>query len=695
MQFNWRRRGRSGPIIFQGESNECGLACLAMIAAAWGQKTDLSVLRKRLSPTPRGVNLRTLISMAGKLGLSARPVRIGLHRLSELRLPAILHWNLDHFVVLERLEGGLAHIADPAKGRIRISHEDMSPHFTGIAVELTPTEIFARGNVKLPRQFWKAWLSDSNLRTTACTALWLTVLLQFSILSLPFAYRSILDASQADRGLADGWLIASGIAMMLLVQLSSAWIRARTISQFGAALVHRISLQVVHRLFALPLSYYRQRTTAGILSRVQAVQAVQRFITEQAFPLAIDVLVMMVATVLMAWFSPVLFAVVLLGVALEVAIRVKFWRSEREMMLGLAEAQSREVAVLLESIRGMQTIKLAGREAQRLALWENRLMDSLNAGVGLSVMHGRIAAASGAINTLEWAVLLIAATGILGWGVSYGVLFGFLAYRGILRDRVASILESVRGLQSADVNLQRIDDVMLADTERDEGKSFDLDDAGSIVMENVSFRYAETEKEILSGVSLAVPAGSCVALVGPSGGGKSTLIKILLGIEDASSGKISLGAGDIQDMSRSSWRDCFGTVMQDDTLLSGTIAANISFFDPDVDMEQVHRCARAAAIHDDIVRMPMQYSSLIGDMGSNLSGGQRQRILIARALYRDPKILIFDEGTANIDSDSERCIYESISALNLTRIVIAHRSELVSLADAVYELQEGKLRLVR
>ncbi len=687
---------RRVPVILQGETSECALASLAMIAAAWGLKGDLAAFRARVAVTPRGVNLRTLMNLAASIGLAPRPVRIGLQRTEDLKLPAILHWNLDHFVVLERVKGNVATIVDPARGRLNVTLDSMSPHFTGIAIEFTPTGAFQPGVMRLSRSFRKAWLDDRRLRSSALSMLWLTVLLQLTIVAMPFAYRNVIDHAgglQANPHLI--W-IACGIALMMMVQAGSAWTRGLVITRLGGIFVHRVSTHIVARLFSLPVAFFQRQMLGDILARVRSVDTIRRFVTDQAAPMLIDLLVGSVTAVLMIVFSPHLALIVIAGLAIEISVRLLGLRRQRELSEDLLEAEGKEMSRLLESMRAIQAIKLAGREAQRFAVWENELVRVLNANTRLTRQRNTIGAITSAAGALEWAAVL--SVGILGVGfapVTTGVLFGFLAYRGVFRERVSTVMENIWSMQLAGVHVRRLDDLMLTEPEPQGGGLTQVEGPGCLKLENISFRYGPTEPLVLDNVSMEFPAGACVAIVGPSGSGKSTLVKLMLGIEKPQQGTIKLDGVPIEDVNRQVWRERFGTVMQDDTLLGGSINDNIAFFDPRFKVERVRAAARDAAIHEEIQAMPMDYGTRVGDMGVQISGGQRQRLLIARALYREPGIILFDEGTANLDAESEEKISEVLANLAPTRIVVAHRSHLLTVADIVYEVRDGKVSQIR
>jgi ATP-binding cassette, subfamily B, bacterial CvaB/MchF/RaxB len=689
-------RTRSVPLILQNEASECGLASLAMIAAAWGLKADLAAFRAEVAFTPRGISLRTLMNLASGIGLAPRPVRIGLQRIGDLKLPAILHWNMDHFVVLERVRNNTATIVDPGRGRLQMSLDSMSPHFTGIAVEFTPTSSFQPGTISLSRSFRRAWFDDRRLRASALSMLWLTVLFQLTVIALPFAYRSIID--QTGRSLANprfAW-IGCGIALMMIVQAGSAWIRGLATARLGGIFVHRVSTQIVGRLFSLPVAFFQRQMLGNVLARVRSVDVLRRFVTDQAVPLVVDSVIGSVTAALMIAFSPHLAIIVIAGLAIEMGVRTVGWRKQRELSEDLLEAEGKEMSRLLESMRAIQAIKLAGREAQRLAIWENEFVRVLNANDRLNRRRSGIGAITSAAAALEWTAVL--AVGVLGVGfapVTTGVLFGFLAYRGVFRERFSAVMESIWSLQLAGVHVRRLDDLMLAEPETHGGSLAPIEGPGCLELQHITFRYGPTEPLVLDDVSLEFPAGSCVAITGPSGSGKSTLVKLILGIEKPQQGRILLDGAPIDDVDRKAWRECFGTVMQDDTLLAGSINENIAFFDPRIDVDKVRAAARDAAIHDEIQALPMDYGTLVGDMGVQLSGGQRQRLLIARALYREPQLILFDEGTANLDASSEQKIAEVLSGLPITRIIVAHRSHLLTLADIVYDVRGGKVSRIR
>ncbi len=333
--------------------------------------------------------------------------------------------------------------------------------------------------------------------------LWLTVLLQLTIIATPFAYRAIIDHSAASAHLAE---IAAGIVLMMLVQAGSTWTRGLVTARLGGIFVHRVSTHVVARLFSLPVAFFQRQMLGDVLSRVRSVDSVRRFVTDQAAPLVIDLLVGLVTAALMITFSPHLAFIVIAGLSIESAVRLLTLRKQRELSEDLLEAEAKEMSRLLESVRAIQAIKLAGRESQRFAVWENELIRVLNANARLTRRRSAISAITSATGAFEWAAVL--AVGVLGVGfppVTTGVLFGFLAYRGVFRERVSTVMESIWAMQLAGVHVRRLDDLMLAEPEPQGGSLTRIEGPGCLKLQNITFRYGPTEPVVLDNVSSKSP----------------------------------------------------------------------------------------------------------------------------------------------------------------------------------------------
>jgi ATP-binding cassette subfamily B protein RaxB len=392
-------------------------------------------------------------------------------------------------------------------------------------------------------------------------------------------------------------------------------------------------------------------------------------------------------------YSPKLSLVVLVAIVIYAIFRIAMYRPLRQMSEEVIVNQAKEQSNFMETVRGIQTIKLFGREVQRQSVWHNKYADSLNSGIRV----GHLNIGYEAVNKLIFGVenvlvIYFAALLVMDGDLSVGMLFAFMAYKRQFTEKMASLIEKIIEFKMLSLHFNRLADISLTDKESSlQSQSTVKGISGDIKLDNVTYRYNDKEAPVFSNLNLSIKAGESVAIVGPSGCGKTTLAKIMLGLFEPETGKIEVDNIDIKHLGLSQYRSQIAAVMQDDQLLSGSIADNISFFDPELDMAQVEWAANTAAIAEDIMQMTMGYNTLVGDMGAALSGGQIQRLLLARALYRKPKILFMDEATSNLDTTLEASVNYAVKDLDVTRVIIAHRPETIASADRVLELRYGKV----
>jgi ATP-binding cassette subfamily B protein RaxB len=679
---------RSLSLVMQSEQAECGLACLAMVARYHGHDVDLMSLRRRFSTSLKGVTLARLVDIAGALGFDARPLRLELGSLRELRVPCILHWNLNHFVVLRRMTRNAAEIYDPASGVCRVPLDEVSKRFSGVALELAPRADFTP-IADVQRISLRTLAGQiAGLRPALVQMFGLALALEILILMLPFQIQWVIDQVlvTSDRSL----LVTIGLGFLLIVaaQTGLALGRGAVITWLGASLSAQWTTNLFGHLLRLPLDYFEKRHMGDVLSRFTSLNAIQATLTGSFVESLLDGLMGICALVILACYSVPLTSVALATFAVYALLRFAFYRklwliNEEQLVFA-----SRQQSELMESVRGVQAIKLANKHAQRRARVANATLD-------LAQRDMRKQRLTLAFNAASQGLFGVQRIALITWGAwiclngtfSAGLLVAFLAYADQFATRLGALIDKLVDFRMLRLHAARIADIALATPERNaHGVHSGPAPAPGIALQNVSFRYAEDEPWIVRHLDMNIEAGESVAIVGPSGCGKSTLAKIMLGLLVPSEGTITIGGMDIRTFGLENYRAMIGAVMQDDQLFSGTIADNISFFDEGSDMPSIEVAARAAAIHDDIMAMPMGYETLVGDMGSSLSGGQRQRVIFARALYRKPKILMLDEATSHLDIDCERSINRCVGALNITRIIIAHRPETIAIADRVVEL---------
>ena len=686
-------RFRSGPrlpMIWQAEATECGLACLAMIAGYHGYHVDLPSLRRRFPLSLKGINLAHLIAIGQSLGLTGRPLRLELNELKKLHVPCIIHWDLDHFVVLREMTKRGAIIHDPAVGERTLSADELSRHFTGVALELSKGPTFERRRPEPPISLRTLAGSIQGLGRNLIQIFALALILELLALLAPQCLQMVVDQVLADSD--HDLLTFLGISFLLILVLQTAISALRTWVVMWIS--NHINLSwignVFQHLLRLPQEYFIKRHLGDIVSRFGSISAIQQTLTTQFVTVIIDGLMAALTLVMLCFYSVTLTSIILASVLLYAALRILYFRVYQEANLSQIVVSAKQQSNFMEAVRGVQTLRLYNQGPMQTSRYLNATADSLNTSIAvqrLNLIFGSLGGlASGAQRVC---VLWLGAWLALKGQFSAGMLIAFVAYSDQFTTRTANLTDYLIQLRLMRLQTERLADIVLTSTESyADGNYVGPPPDPTIRFENVSFRYADGDPWIIKSCSFEVKSGESVAVVGPSGCGKSTLVRLLLGLLDPQTGRILIGGVDLKHLGKIPYRSMIGSVMQDDCLFAGSIADNISFFDESAKTAWIQEAARLAQLHDDIVAMPMGYHSLVGDMGSSLSGGQRQRLFLARALYQKPQLLVLDEATSHLDHDCERRINEVLNKSPITRIVIAHRRETIANAQRILLVQE-------
>lgn len=688
------RSGARLPMIYQTEASECGLACLAMVANYYGHDFDLSSLRRELGTSLSGITLGHMVDQANQLGLTSRPLRLELDELDQLQLPAVLHWNFSHFVVLKRVSKKGLVIHDPAIGIRTVTRSEADTAFTGIALELMPGADFEPREAKQRISLRKLIGTVHGLKRTIVKLLTLAFALEVLSLALPFLTQWIIDGVLSTGDLSLLTLIGIGgiaiIALQQLLSLARAW--------FLIYIKTTVNLQWVSNVFThmvrLPVEYFERRHLGDIVSRFGAIHQIQETLSSSFIVTVLDGVMSFALLAMMLLYSPLLTALTVGLVLVYTVLRLLWYRPLREASEKMVVSAAKQDSHFLETVRGVRSIKLFTRENERRANWLNLSVEQINSLVHVSKLNLAFEAINGSLNGLHMiAILWVGASLALDGYLSAGMLVAYVAYSNQFSAHITSLVNKMIELKMLGLQCERLSDIVLTERE-DIGNPADIDLArisADIELVDVSYRYASTERDILQHCSLKLRAGESVALTGPSGCGKTTLLKLVLGILQPREGEVRVGGIPIHTLGLNNLRKLVATVMQDDQLFSGSIAENIAFFSKQVDWDWIHECARRAGIHDQILQMPMGYYTLVGDMGTTLSGGQKQRILLARALYKKPRIILLDEATSHLDTESEYVVNQAIRELNITRLIIAHRPETIRMAERVVEMREGRI----
>lgn len=692
--------GRTLPVILQTEAAECGLACLAMVLHHHCTSTDLAALRGRHAVALTGMTLSTLTEIAQLEQLGTRGLRLDMDELPQLRLPAILHWDLNHFVVLKSVGAGHVVVHDPAFGERRLTLQETSQHFTGVALELWPAPGFAPREEKTRVRLSQLVGQVTGFWPSLGQVLLLSLALEVFGLVSPLFMQWVLDHVVVSRDAQLLTTLAIGFGLLLLVQQGTSLVRSWLLMIVNTSVGLQWKANVFAHMTRLPLSYFQNRHLGDIVSRAGSVDEIQQTLTAAFVEAIFDGLLVILTLVLMFDYSPTLAWVALLAVLLYLAVRLLWYRpfyaAHEEWLVRDANQSSH----FLESIRGMRAIQLFGRQTQRQGAWQTLMVNATNAHLKIE----KLQIAYGLVRDLltgGFALLIVwlGAQQIITNELTVGMLIAFMAYRSQFDGRVTSLIDKAIDLRMLRLHAERLADLVLTPATpaaqrldaRDLKAPTQDPSIPALQLDQLRYRYADQSPWVLDGISLHIAPGEVLAITGRSGCGKTTLVNLLLGSFAPTEGKVLVDGVPLAQIGVDRWRQGVATVMQDDTLFAGSIADNIGFFDPQPDLAWMVECARMAALHDDIEQMPMAYQTLVGDMGTVLSGGQKQRLLLARALYKRPQVLVLDEATSHLDVESEAEVNAAIAALSVTRIVVAHRPDTIRSVQRVVDLQDGRV----
>lgn len=682
--------GKRLPVILQSEAAECGLACLAMVSGFYGFKCDLTSLRQRYSISLKGVTLSDLISMARDLRLAPRALRLDMEQLADLKRPAILHWDMDHFVVLEQVGRRCVWIVDPAVGRRKLPREEVSRRFTGVALELSPADGFQRRRESAPLRLSTMFRGVRGLPAALAKVLGLSIALQVFVLVAPLFSQVVIDdiVVSDDRSLLT--VLAMAFLLIAAIRVCVSGIRGWLIITLGASLQFGWVSRLFHHLVRLPLEFFERRHMGDIVSRFDSIHAVEALVANKAVEAVVDGIMTITTASVMFFYSTLLTSAVIIAVLTYTFIRLAMfnplWTATHESLVLGARVNS----LFMETVRAILPLKNFGRESVREATWQNRKVEALNANIQVRRLHLVQQLADTGIFALEnVTVLWLGAIAILDGRLSIGMLVAFISYKSHFAARAVALVDKAMEFRLVRLHLDRLADIALAEPDaalvRPAATSRPL--IGALEVRDLWFRYSDHDPFVIQALNLKIRPGECIAIAGPSGIGKTTLVKLMMGLLEPSTGKVLIDGLNLQAATLANYRRQMAAVMQDDVLLSGSLAENIALFDPDLDQAWLESCAQRAAIHEDIMCLPMTYSTLVGEMGSTLSGGQKQRVLLARALYARPRVLFLDEATSQTDPFTEHRIHQSLKDLKISCIIIAHRQETQAAADRVVQLR--------
>lgn len=687
-QLDMRLR-RQVPVIHQTESSECGLACLAMIGGYYGKSIDLISLRRQFNLSARGTTLAGINDMAMQLGMQTRALSLDLDELANLKTPCILHWEFNHFVVLISVKNNRFVLHDPARGRRTVGLAEMSGAFTGVALEAWPGSEFTAETVQNRINLRTLIGSIHGIKSTLGKIFCLSLVIEAINLVMPIGTQLVMDHAipAGDRGLLT--LICFGLMFFILLRAAVSMVRAWSSLVMGTLINVQWQSGLFNHLLRLPLGYFERRKLGDIQSRFSSLDTLRTTFTTSVVGAIMDGIMVAGVTVMMVLYGGYLTWIVLGFTAIYVLMRLLTYSYYRQLSEETLVRGARASSYFMETLYGIATVKTQGMAERRGTHWLNLKIDAINSGIKISKMDLLFSGINTFVAACDQVVILWLGTSlVIDNQMTLGMFVAFGSFRGQFSERVGSLTNFLLQLRMMSLHNERIADIALHERE---AKKPELPIVASmqpaaLSTEQLSYSYDSQSAPVFSDLNLAIAPGESVAIVGNSGSGKTTLMKVLCGLFAPDSGKVKVNGSDIQQLGVNNFHKMIACVMQDDRLFSGSIRENICGFVEEMDESWMFECARASYIHDVIMKMPMGYETLIGELGEGLSGGQKQRIFIARALYRKPGILFMDEATSSLDTESERFVNGAIKRLNITRVIIAHRETTIRTVDRIISL---------
>jgi len=692
-----RPKIRRFPFVQQIDEMDCGAASFAMVCRHFGRNVSLSRIRELCQTASDGTSLKAICSAANELGLAARALKVSPQYLDQMPLPAICHWEGNHWVVVYRVDKDTVHIADPARACLKVPRAEFLKKWTGYAALFDYTQAFANTPQSAPGLAW-LWPFLFEHRASLRLALGLAALVSVLGLLFPVFTQFVVDKVIVDSDLSLLSVMLPAMVVALLFLLAASVIQQYLLSFIAVRIDSAVLDFLTRRLLALPMSYFKSRRTGDIQRRLDGARQLRQFLVEQGVDGMLALVQVIGCSVLMAMYSLKLTSIYLLVAPLYALLMVFSRRVLRPLFSDLEAAYGRYASHQIDAIKGIEAVKAAGAE---LSFRDDMLAQFLK--VSQQQFRGNFTMMS--YQSALQAVGFIA-TVLFLWAGAHSVVAGeltvgaFVAFSSLMAMASGAILRALGvwdGLQFMSVLLNRLNDVIEPEPEQGFDRSRltavkSLE--GHIRLHNVGLRFGGPQSpEILSQISLEIPAGKTYALVGRSGCGKTSLVKLICGLLDPTSGEILFDRIDSRTLNHRDLRRQIGFVLQENHLFDNTILNNIALGDPQPNMERVLWAAQMANAHDFIQRLPLGYESRVGETGLAISGGQRQRIAIARAIYHDPPILIFDEATSALDTESERAIQKNLTQLTQGRtcLVIAHRLSTIRDADRIVVMDAGRI----
>lgn len=688
-----RRKQRRVPEMRQVTAVECGAACLAMALNYYGYATSISEVQEHCRVGRDGLTALEIVKAARRYNMRVRAVSLKLEDFRFVTLPAIVHWEFNHFLIVERWSSTHVDVLDPAVGRRRLTAEEFDEGFTGVAIMLEPGAKFeqkAPQKTLTPLTYMRSLL---HTRTIIFQIIGVSLLLQLLGLGSPLVTEIITDRILPTKDLNMLELLGFGMLILVLMEGFAVFLRSSLLIYLQTRIDSHMMLNFFEHMLSLPYRFFQLRLNGDLLARVNSNLAIRDLLTNQLVSTLLDGGTVVVYFIILLSVSK-LIALVTLGIgAVQVTLLLLTSPIVRRLTQRDLEARGKTQGYMNEVLSGIATLKAAGAEHRAFERWENLFFDEMNISLRLSYLSSVLSTILSTISILSPLILLwIGATLVINGTLTLGTMLAFNTLAIEFLVPLGFLATSGRDLQVVRAHFARVADVIGAEPEQNSAEVQSPHRLrGQIELRHVAFRYDQSAPPVLQDINIKIYPGQKVALVGKTGSGKSTLGKLLVSLIIPTKGSILFDGVPLEMLNYQEVRSQFGVVLQESFIFSGSVKDNIALNNPDMDMDQIIEAAEMAAIDEDIEKMPMGYDTLVSEGGSAFSGGQRQRLALARALANYPALLLLDEATSALDVVTERAVEQNLSRLECTQIVIAHRLSTIRNADVILVLDQGRI----
>ncbi len=677
---------RRTPVVLQGESDECGLSCLAMLLAAHGRHITLKELRAQTCHSKQ-LSVKEISSLLKTHNLLARCLRCEPKELNDIHLPALLHVDMNHYVVIEKVHSQGARLIDPGAGRVDVSWETLGRRFTGIALEVTPGPNFQPTGSLIRHSVWPLLkqLPLQELGPGLLSIVGLSVLIQAFVMTTPFYLQIVIDEVLMVSNLEMLAIVITGFLLVYLVSAATQMLRGLLVLIIGSRLSFMFAAGVMSHVQDIALPFFQKRTVGDIASRFASLQPIQKFLSESIVRIFVDTLMIITTLAVLFSVSGEIALYVLCGSAtflvMQYLLLLPYRRHQLEFLISDAGLQTQ----FIETIQAIDTTRRYQAEDQRLEDWQSRLADSLNASVsaqawGLASEVSRYLL----MGFISIAVVGVATQDIAEGTISLGMLYTLTAYASHLTSALVSLTAEWQSYLMLSLHVQRLSDITEAETDQRLPMPLSREQpVKSLELRNVTFRGNHATHDLFR-VNIRINRSQALAVVGPSGSGKSTLLALLRGELAPASGEIRVNGFPVPSSQNQS--GLISSSLPSDRLIRGSVMDNITYLDPLPNQRRLLKAAVMTGIHEHIMNLPLGYREPLSEENSLMSSGQRQRLLLARALYRRSDILLLDEATSHLDETSELKIMSRVIALPRICIFVTHNQKLARLADKVIQL---------